>query len=178
MVTLETPRLQLRPWRADDLDDYLQIFSKAPAMAFQMNRGLTREEAHGFLQFHIDTWEGHPFGHWAVLTKAHGRPIGWVGLGSTSSFTGAPDGLQIGWRLDPDHWGHGYATESALAVLRYAFEELGLTKVYVLFHPDNHRSARVAAKLGALPLPPLRAPDQSEVRRVHVVDRETFANRG
>jgi RimJ/RimL family protein N-acetyltransferase len=178
MVTLETPRLQLRPWRADDLDHYLQIFSKAPAMAFQMNRGLTREEAHGFLQFHIDTWEGHPFGHWAVLTKAHGRPIGWVGLESTSSFTGAPDGLQIGWRLDPDHWGHGYATESALAVLRYAFEELGLTKVYVLFHPDNHRSARVAAKLAALPLPPLRAPDQSEVRRVHVVDRETFANRG
>jgi RimJ/RimL family protein N-acetyltransferase len=101
MVTLETPRLQLRPWRADDLDDYLQIFSKAPAMAFQMNRGLTGEEAHGFLQFHIDTWEGHPFGHWAVLTKAHGRPIGWVGLESTSSFTGAPDGLQIGWRLDP-----------------------------------------------------------------------------
>jgi RimJ/RimL family protein N-acetyltransferase len=156
MVDLETPRLRLRPWRASDLDDYLRIFSKAPAMAFQMDRGLTREEARGFLQFHIDTWSGHPFGHWAVLTKDQGQPIGWVGLESTESFAGAPKGLQIGWRLDPDHWGHGYATESALAVLKYGFEELGLPKVYVLFHPDNHRSARVAAKLNALPLPPLR----------------------
>jgi hypothetical protein len=60
MVTLETPRLQLRPSRADDLDHYLQIFSKAPAMAFQMDRGLTREEARVFLQFHIDTWEVIP----------------------------------------------------------------------------------------------------------------------
>ena len=177
MVTLETPRLQLRPWHANDLDDYLQIFAKALAMAFQLNRGLTREEARGFLQFHMDTWDGHPYGHWAVLTKSHGRPIGWVGLESTSSFEGAPEGLQIGWRLDPDQWGPGYATESALAVLRYGFEELGLTRVYILFHPDNHRSARVAAKLSAIPLPPLRATDGSGVRRLHVVDRDDFVSR-
>lgn len=172
MVILETPRLRLRPWQAEDLEDYLRIYAKAPAMAYQMDRGLTRQEARGYLQFHIDTWEGHPFGHWAVVTKTDGRPIGWIGLESTASFAGAPEGLQIGWRLDPDQWGHGYATEGALAVLNYGFEELGLSSIYVLFHPDNQRSARVAAKLGAVPLPALTAADGSEFRQVHVVHRD------
>lgn len=174
MVTLETPRLLLRPWQAEDLDDYLRVFSKAPAMAFQMDRGLTPQEARDFLQFHIDTWQRHPFGHWAVLTKSGGSPIGWVGLESTDSFPGAPEGLQIGWRLDPDQWGHGYATEAARAVLAYGFDDLQLSDIYVLFHQDNHRSARVAAKLRAVPLSALAAEDGSEFRRVHVVHRENF----
>lgn len=176
MVTLETPRLRLRPWQAEDLDDYLRIFAKAPAMAFQMDRGLTPQEARGFLQFHIDTWQRHPFGHWAVVTKIDDRPIGWVGLESTESFARAPEGLQIGWRLDPDQWGHGYATEGALVVLKYGFDELGLSSIYVIFHPDNQRSARVAAKLGAIPLSTLVAADRSEFRRVYVVHRDDFSS--
>lgn len=174
MVSLDTPRLRLRPWQAEDLDDYLRIFSKAPAMAFQMDRGLTPDEARGFLQFHIDTWRSRPLGHWAVVTKSDGRPIGWVGLESTNTFPEAPEGFQIGWRLDPDQWGHGYATEAALAVLTYAFEELTLSSLYVLVHPENQRSARVAAKLGAIPLSSLVDEDGSEFRRMYVIYRDDF----
>ena len=36
--------------------------------------------------------------------------------------------VEIGWRLHPDHWGHGYATEAAAASWRFGFEEAGLPR--------------------------------------------------
>jgi RimJ/RimL family protein N-acetyltransferase len=171
VVTLGTARLSLRPWTLDDLDDYARIFGKPEAMAFQMDRGLTRAEAERFLRFHIDAWTRHPFGAWAILPAATGRPIGWVSLETTESFPRAPDGVQIGWRLDPDEWGHGYATEAARAVLGYGFDTLGLPQIYVLFHRDNTASARVAAKLGATPLTTLTDDTGAHHREVHVIAR-------
>lgn len=175
VTILETRRLQLRPWQPEDIDDYARIFGKAPAMAFQMDRGLSRTEAVRFLEFHLEGWRQHPsFGHWAVIVKYEQRPIGWVGLEPTSSFPGAPAGIQIGWRLDPDCWGQGYTTEGALAVLGYGFNELALPEIYVLFHPGNRASARVAEKLGARPLTVLASSEGEQHREVYVLARETF----
>jgi RimJ/RimL family protein N-acetyltransferase len=168
---LETPRLTLRPWRLDDLDDYARIFAKPQTMAFQMDRGLTRAEAGQFLRFHVEGWRRHPFGAWAILPKATGRPIGWVSLETTESFPAAPDGVQIGWRLDPDEWGKGYATEAARAVLGFGFETLGLAEIYVLFHRDNRASARVAARLGATPVTAITDDAGAHLREVHVIRR-------
>ena len=170
-MELETARLRLRPWVLGDLDDYARIFGKPEALAFQMDRGLTRAEAERFLRFHIEGWARNPFGAWAVIPKTTGRPVGWAGLETTDSFPGAPQGVQIGWRLDPDEWGKGYATEAAHAVLQYGFETVGLPQIYVLFHRDNTLSARVAAKLGATPLTTITDDAGAHLREVHVIRR-------
>jgi RimJ/RimL family protein N-acetyltransferase len=56
--------------------------------------------------------------------------------------------VEVGWRLDPSAWGHGYATEAAVAALEGAFTTLGLAEVYSCPQADNPASVRVAERLG------------------------------
>ena len=48
------------------------------------------------------------------------------------------------------HWGYGYATEGAKAVVRMAYESVGATHLISLIRPTNAASIRVAEKLGAI----------------------------
>jgi RimJ/RimL family protein N-acetyltransferase len=56
--------------------------------------------------------------------------------------------VEIGWRLARAHWGKGLATEGARAVVRYAFETLGLQEIIAITVPANIRSRRVMKKIG------------------------------
>jgi [ribosomal protein S5]-alanine N-acetyltransferase len=58
------------------------------------------------------------------------------------------DEIEIAYRLHPDYWGQGLATEAAQAVRDHAFRDLRLTRVVSLIHPDNLPSRRVAEKNG------------------------------
>ena len=59
-------------------------------------------------------------------------------------------GLEAGWLLGRQHWGYGYATEGAKAVVRMAYESVGATHLISLIKPENLASIRVAEKLGAI----------------------------
>ena len=54
----------------------------------------------------------------------------------------------MGYRLHPDYWNRGLATEAARAVRAYAFDVLKLDRVISLIHPENHASRRVTQKNG------------------------------
>jgi RimJ/RimL family protein N-acetyltransferase len=69
-------------------------------------------------------------------------------LGSVSLQIGEHRQGEIGFTFHPGHQGHGYATEAARAVLRHAFTELGLHRVFGRLEPRNLASARVLEKLG------------------------------
>jgi RimJ/RimL family protein N-acetyltransferase len=56
--------------------------------------------------------------------------------------------IEVGYRLAPNAWGRGYATEGARAVVRYGFADLGLDRIIGLTHPDNAASQRVLQKAG------------------------------
>lgn len=93
-------------------------------------------------------FETHGFGLWAAEVRGGPPFIGFVGLatvGFSAHFTPA---VEIGWRLAADQWGKGYATESALAVARYAFELLGLDELVSFTVPGNARSLAVMQRLG------------------------------
>ena len=89
--------------------------------------------------------------------------------------------VEIGWRLGAAHWGHGYATEGARAVLDCAFELLGLEAVISFTAPGNARSRRVMERIGMTYDPaddfdhPL-LPDGHPLRR-HVLYRIGAADR-
>ncbi len=55
---------------------------------------------------------------------------------------------EIGWTVDPDLWGCGYATEAALAMLAFAFEQAGAHRVVAYCNINNLASARVMEKIG------------------------------
>jgi len=59
--------------------------------------------------------------------------------------------IEIGYRLHPDHWNQGLATEAAIAVRDHGLADLKLSRVISLIHPDNAASRRVAEKIGMLP---------------------------
>ncbi len=54
----------------------------------------------------------------------------------------------MGWRLHPDHWGHGYATEGAWASLRHGFDAGGLDEIVAFTTTLNTRSQAVMERLG------------------------------
>jgi ribosomal-protein-alanine N-acetyltransferase len=58
------------------------------------------------------------------------------------------DEIEIGYRLNPDYWNQGLATEAARVVRDHAFSDLNLSRVISLVHRDNLPSRRVAEKNG------------------------------
>jgi RimJ/RimL family protein N-acetyltransferase len=90
-------------------------------------------------------WELRGYGLWAV--EREGELIGRVGLLQPHGWPG----LEVGWLLARDAWGHGYATEAARAAVEYAWSELGAHELISLITPDNAASQRVAQRLGMRP---------------------------
>lgn len=150
---METERLLLRTWRPGDLDAFAALNADERVMRFVgARRSLAREESELLLAQITAHWERHGFGLWAVQPLENGsEPIGFVGLAVPSFLPAVLPAVEVGWRLAPDWWGQGLATEGARASVASAWEALGLRRLLSIIHPDNERSLRVAAKLGMRP---------------------------
>jgi RimJ/RimL family protein N-acetyltransferase len=145
---VETERLVLRPWAEDDLDALAAIFADPAFWHFPFRRSLTREETEQFIARQLDHWATNGFGCWAVELKTDGSLAGYVGLSIPTWLPQVLPAVEVGWRLRPDLWGKGLATEGGRASLSYGYEALGLDRIIALVMPDNVASLRVAAKLG------------------------------
>jgi len=144
---IETARLLLRRSRDADREPFARM-NADPVVMEHFPARLSREESDRFLANIKAHFERHGFGLWAAELRATGEFIGFVGLavpGFEAPFTPC---VEIGWRLDAAHWGRGLATEGAGAVLRHAFEVLGLEEIVSFTVPANMRSRRVMEKLG------------------------------
>lgn len=146
--TLETERLRLRPWSDDDIDDLAAVFAEPEVWHYPFERGLSREESERFLDSQVRHWRDRGFGNWATELKEDGRLIGYVGLSTPRWLPEVMPAVEVGWRLHPDHWGRGLATEGGRASLRHGFETVGLDRIISIFTPDNVASGRVMEKLG------------------------------
>jgi ribosomal-protein-alanine N-acetyltransferase len=84
----------------------------------------------------------HEYCQWALIYKADGKLIGYCGFVNTN------DDREIGWRLAPEYWGQGLATEAARAVLTHGIETLGFQRVIATVQTMNVASIRIIEKLG------------------------------
>jgi RimJ/RimL family protein N-acetyltransferase len=149
MQTVETGRMILRPWTTDDIGDYVRIFTKPETMHFPLERGFTPDEAKHSLEGMIAKYATKGVGQWAAVTKAERRVIGWIGLSYITDFPELASFLQVGWRLDPDYWHQGLATEGGAAGLDYAFGHFDVREVLIACQVGNTASVNVAHRLGA-----------------------------
>ena len=146
---LETERLVLREWRDTDMNQYARICADPAVMRFMLpSRGLSHAEAAFDVHKLREHWAEHGFGHWAVEEKASGALAGRTGIKRHPDWTLDPDNTEAGWLYAQRFWGKGYATEAALAVVRFALEELERPEVISIAHPDNSGSRRVMEKAG------------------------------
>ena len=144
---IRTRRLLLRALREEDLDAFAEMNADPQVMRY-FPATLSRDETIDAVARIRAVVEEHGFGMWAVEIPARAPFIGIVGLtrpSFTASFTPC---VEVGWRLSAQHWGQGYATEAALASVRFGFERLGLDEILAWTTPDNGASRRVMEKIG------------------------------
>ncbi|MFF7637816.1 GNAT family N-acetyltransferase [Kitasatospora sp. NPDC008050] len=149
MTELLTPRLRLRSWQPTDLAPLAELNADPGVMRYIADGSvLTREQSEQQLLRFQRFWDERGFGLHPVELRESGEFLGWVGLAAPVFLPEIMPAVEIGWRLAPRAWGHGYATEAARVVLAHAFGELGLERIVSICHVDNHASARVMTKLG------------------------------
>lgn len=147
MKIIETERLILRTWEEKDIEPMVAIDQDPKVCEFLPSIG-NRAATEGGIQRIIEHYNQHGFSLYAVQLKATGEFIGWLGLMIPSFEADFMPAVEIGWRLSSKHWGQGYATEGAKAVLNYAFDNLGLKEIVSFTVPSNVRSIRVMEKIG------------------------------
>jgi RimJ/RimL family protein N-acetyltransferase len=109
---------------------------------------LSREESNTLaarIEAHFDQ---HGFGLWAVEVSDVAPFAGFVGLSVPRFEAHFTPCVEIGWRLAVEHWGKGYATEGARAVLAFGFETLHLEEIVSFTTTGNLPSRRVMEKIG------------------------------
>jgi len=87
-------------------------------------------------------------GKWALRRKDDGAFLGLCGVSPIWPTLAPAPGLEIGWRMVRAAWGHGYATEAALAALAEVFARTDAEEVISFTLPTNTRSLAVMARLG------------------------------
>jgi RimJ/RimL family protein N-acetyltransferase len=145
--TLRTKRLLLRRWTTEDREPFARISADPDVMRYRL-APLSRSQSDDLIDETEASFDQNGFGLWAVERIEDGRFLGFTGFG-TSDF-GAPfcPAVDVGWTLARDAWGHGYATEGAVAALDYAFGSLRLDEVVAHTTALNERSWAVMERLG------------------------------
>ena len=92
----------------------------------------------------IENYDVYGYGRWATFLKNGMEFVGWAGLAYLPEF----DEIDLGYRFLPAYWGMGIATEAALAILAYGFNELNLEKIIAIAMKENIGSIRVMEKIG------------------------------
>ncbi len=154
-MLIETPRLILREFTADDLPAMITFFSD-PDVGRYIGGQWSTEEAQKYLQGIMagqtqqtrHTWE------LSVALRSTGEVIGSAELVVTNA---AHREAEIGYMLARAHWGFGYATEAARALVAFGFDSMGLHRIWATCEPANLGSAHVLEKCGMIREGHLRA---------------------
>lgn len=145
-VYLKTERLVLRKFTAGDVDLLAELDSDPEVMRHLTGQPTPREEIEQkALPGILVAYGRHPgLGTFAAHERASGRFIGWFGLHPTND----AKAVDVGYRLNREAWGRGYATEGTKALIAKAFTELGMDRVVADTMAVNTRSRQVMMRSG------------------------------
>lgn len=144
---LRTDRLLLRCWSPEDRAAFAAINADPRVMEF-LGDVLSREQSDALADRIEARFDRQGFGFWAVEVPGVVPFIGFVGLNVPMFAAPFTPSVEVGWRLDPEFWGRGYASEAAHAVLEFAFDVLDLDEVVSFTTIGNTRSRRVMERIG------------------------------
>lgn len=102
------------------------------------------EECLDYIYKNVRSYRAHGFGRFVTIRRSDETLLGLAGL-----LVDQHEGfIDLGYRLFPNYWGKGYATEAARAIVQFGFETLELDEIVALVAEKNERSERVLEKLG------------------------------
>ena len=145
---LVAEHLVLRGWEARDAPAALAAYGD-DQVARWLSPAMDRVRDADAMRVLLEQWVAEdsgllvPAGRWAIERREDGQVVGGASL-----LPLPPDEeFEIGWALLPQAWGHGYATESGLALARWAFSQ-GIEQVVALVRPANTRAAGAIRRIG------------------------------
>ncbi|TNE63297.1 MAG: N-acetyltransferase [Alphaproteobacteria bacterium] len=144
---LETDRLILRPWRAEDREPFAALNADPEVMRY-FPAVQTCDESDASVDRVMAGIMARGYGFWAVELKATGKFIGFIGVQDAPDYLPCAPAFEIGWRLARGTWGQGLAPEGARACLAYAFSALKADEVIAITAAINLPSRRVMEKIG------------------------------
>ena len=145
-MILKTERLMLRPWEENDAEELFRYASSpdvGPIAGWPVHTSV--ENSREIIRDVLSVPET-----FAIVWKETNLPIGSIGLkmGSATDLTDAADECELGYWLGVPYWGHGIMPEAVNEMLRHAFEDLGMKKVWCGYYDGNIKSKRVQEKCG------------------------------
>ena len=146
-IEILSRRLRLRNWLPSAKPPFAELNADPRVTPF-LRGPMSREESDAMADRLSEHVNEHGYGFLAMEIPGRTPFAGFVGLARAEFEASFTPCVQIDWRLLPAYWGHGYATEGALASLDFAFGELGLTKVVSFTSVNNERSRRVMERIG------------------------------
>jgi RimJ/RimL family protein N-acetyltransferase len=147
---LETERLRLRRARPADLACHAAMLADPEVMRFVGGQPHAREEAWRRLLTSTGLWTLLGYGYWTLERREDGAYLGQIGFGDFKrdldpSIEGLPE---MGWLLQREAHGQGYASEAVAAGLQWADRALAGQTFTAIIHRENAASIRVAEKAG------------------------------
>jgi RimJ/RimL family protein N-acetyltransferase len=146
-IILRTPRLVLRQFTEDDVDNLFSLNGDPEVMRY-LGRPTPREVLRDeIIPFHLGVYERlDRLGHWAAESASSGEFLGWF------HFRPGPAGditnVELGYRLLRSAWNHGYGSEGSRALISMGFNDLGVQRVFAHTMTVNAASRRVLEKCG------------------------------
>jgi RimJ/RimL family protein N-acetyltransferase len=149
MEHFRTDRLIARDWRTADAPGAFAIYGRDEVMRWLGPQPRVAVPSVEQMRVRLDAMAERAatepdYGLWPLELRSTGELIGAVLLQPLP----AGEQVEIGWHLNPDHWGHGYATEAAGGAVALAFGARGLDRVVAVVDPDNVRSLAVCRRVG------------------------------
>ena len=143
---LETERLILRRWEKNDAEslyEYAKDPDVGPIAGWPAHRSI--EESRDVIKNVFNGKEAY-----AICLKTDNRAIGAIELklNGHTDMTERDDECELGYWLGKPFWGQGIVPEAVKEMLRHAFEEIGMTTVWVGYYEGNAKSKRVQEKCG------------------------------
>ena len=152
-VTLETPRLRLRPYRADDFESYARMWAAPEVVRFIGGAPVSREAAWTRFLRQIGIWRYLGFGFFVLEDRGSGAFVGEAGFHDLRR-TIAPSiegTMEAGWVLAPAAHGRGLAEEAMRAAIAWADRVHPGPRMTCIIQIEHAASLRVASKLGFAP---------------------------
>lgn len=143
---METEHLYLRRFTVDDAKEYWPLVSRPEILRYtgEQPQATLDDVREILLTRPLKDYSVHGFGRMACIEKSTGRIVGFSGLKYLEDL----NEVDIGYRFLPECWGKGYATESAITLMRQCNSEFGVRRIVGLVDPENVASKRVLEKLG------------------------------
>jgi RimJ/RimL family protein N-acetyltransferase len=173
LAVLTTARLVLRPFEDTDRQPFFEL-NTHPLVVESLGTAATRAESDAMIDRYTAELAREGWSFWAVSEAGSPILIGMVGLHRVPPWLPCAPAVEVGWRLHPDAWGHGYATEAAAAALDAGFAA-GMDEIVAYTTTRNARSQAVMRRIGMVQDPAgdfdhPSLPENSPLRR-HVLYR-------